>query len=120
MTGLESVIQRLDAAALPVEVWVNGSFLTAKRDPNDADIVVCVPAGLYERGNQQQRDALDWIKANQKNAHHCDSYVFYVFPDGDDRAVYNDYNYAYWIRQFGFSRGQDIKGIAVLSTGGLS
>ena len=113
-------MRRLADATLPVDVWVDGSFLTKKRDPNDADIVVCAPADLYERGNMQQRETLDWIKANQKNTHHCDSYVFYVFPEGDDRAVYNDYHYAYWIRQFGFSRGQELKGIAVLNIGGLS
>lgn len=120
MEGLERVIERLVNASLHVDVWVDGSFLTTKRDPNDADIVISVPVELYEGGDQRQKEALEWIKANQKGNHKCDSYIFFVFPDGDARAVYNDYNYAYWIRQFGFSRGEEIKGIAVLNTGGLS
>jgi hypothetical protein len=120
MTGLLEVLGRLRRAGVHVEVWVNGSFMTVKQDPRDVDIVLRVPADLFERGTDEQRAALQWIEANQKGNHHCDSYLFPVFPPGDDREVLNDYNHAYWIRQFGFSRGQEMKGIAVLYSGEVS
>ncbi len=118
MDGLEKVIAKLTAAGIQAEIWVNGSFLTAKRDPDDTDIVLRVDASVYDSGTDGQRAVLDWVKSNLKNDHLCDSYVFYVFAPHDQRAVLNDYNHAYWIRQYGFSRGKELKGIAVLKIGG--
>lgn len=119
MDGLEGIINRLIELNIDVEIWVNGSFLTKKCDPQDSDIVLRIPIEIYENGTDEQKAVLDWIKSNQKKDFHCDSYVFYVFPSNDERAVYNDYNIAYWLKQFGFSRGEEIKGIAVLRTGGV-
>lgn len=120
MDGLDQIVNQLQAAGIAAEVWVDGSFLTAKRDPNDSDIVLRIPASGYENGTDEQRRILDWVRSNLKNDHLCDSYIFYVYPSNDERAVLNDYNHAYWIRQFGFSRGQELKGIAVIQLGGSS
>jgi hypothetical protein len=120
MAGLEDVIQRLTSAGVAAEIWVNGSFLTQKHDPGDSDLVLRLPIEAYERGSEEQKATLDWVRSNLKQTHLCDSYLFYVFPSGDNRAILNDYNHAYWIRQFGFSRGLELKGIAVLHTGGGS
>ncbi len=120
MAGLMHIFQRLSDGGILADIWVNGSFLTHKRDPGDADIVLRIPIQVYENGTPEQRALLEWAGSNQKRDHHCDSYVFYVFPAGDSRAVSNDYLHAYWIRQFGFSRGQEMKGIAVLEIGGAS
>lgn len=118
MQGLQKLLDRLSDGGISAEIWVNGSFLTEKRDPRDVDIVFRLPIHVYEEGTMEQKELLDWVRDNRKSDYHCDSYVFYIFPDGDSRAVLNDYLHAYWIRQFGFSRGQDFKGIAVLNIGG--
>ncbi len=120
MTGLRDIIQRLSDGGIRAEIWVNGSFLTRKRDPRDADIVLRIPIQVYENGNPEQKALLEWVHSNLKLNHHCDSYVFFVFPPEDSRSVCNDYLHAYWIKQFGFSRGQEMKGIAVLEIGGAS
>lgn len=120
MGGLESIVSQLKSVGIIAEVWVDGSFLTAKRDPKDTDIVLRIPASVYDDGTEEQRRALDWVNSNLKNDLLCDSYLFYVYPADDERAVLNDYNHAYWIRQFGFSRGYELKGIAVIQLGGGS
>ena len=118
MAGVEAVVGRLDECGLQAEVWVDGSFLTAKRNPNDSDLVVFYDSELHEYGTPEQREVLDWIGGNLRNsAHICDSYLAPRFPKGSEHEVYGQYLYSYWHRQFGFSRGDDMKGIAVLMTG---
>jgi len=120
MTDLRDIVQRLSDGGITAEIWVNGSFLTRKRDPGDVDIVLRIPIQVYENGTPEQKALLEWVGSNLKLDHHCDSYVFYVYPPEDSRAVCNDYLHAYWIRQFGFTRGQEMKGVAVLEIGGAS
>ena len=94
MDGLASVIDRLQRVGIKAEIWVDGSFLTAKRDPQDSDIVLRIAASVYENGTEEQRRVLDWVGSNLKNDHYCDSYLFYVYPVNDERAALNDYNHA--------------------------
>lgn len=118
MAGVEAVVERLNECGLSSEVWVDGSFLTAKRDPNDSDIVVFVDSALFEDGTPEQLEVLNWIGANLKKTDLvCDSYLAPRFTQGSEHEVYGEYMHSYWHRQFGFSRGNDMKGIAVLMTG---
>lgn len=117
MEGLKVVVKRLEKANVVAELWVDGSFLTHKNDPADSDVVLRVDVGIYENGTAEQREAIDWITSNLKKDHLCDSYIFFSYPSEDKRAVLNDYMNAYWLKQFGFSRGENLKGIAVLPIG---
>jgi len=40
MGALMSILSRLDDLGIHAEVWIDGSFLTKKDDPNDVDYVV--------------------------------------------------------------------------------
>src|SRR5438105_3855788 len=44
-TRLEDYLDKLRAVGLPVEVLIDGSFVTDKPDPNDIDLIVVLPAG---------------------------------------------------------------------------
>jgi hypothetical protein len=62
------------------------------------------------------RDAIDKVESHTLKASlHCDSYVWREYPS--NHLAYNEsqWDRAYWIRQFGFSRGDDYKGILVLA-----
>lgn len=120
MTGLESVVARVSSTGICADIWVNGSFLTQKENPNDSDIVLKVDATLIDNGTNEQKATLNWVGSNLKNDHLCDSYIMPIFPDGDLQHVLNGYHIAYWLRQFGFSRGVAYKGIAVVQTIGVS
>lgn len=117
MTGLEQVIGRIEDAGIQVDVWINGSFLTEKRDPNDSDIALRISSSVAETLSEEQESVLAWVKSNLKNKLYCDSYIFFVYPNDDSRADFGKWMEAYWTRQFGFSRGDNVKGIAVVQTG---
>jgi hypothetical protein len=117
MDGLESVVSRLRDNGIHTAVWINGSFLTHKENPNDSDIVVKIDATILDNGTDEQKRVLEWIKSDLKANHLCDSYLMPIYPAGDPQQVLNDYNIAYWLRQFGFSRGVEYKGIAVIDSG---
>ena len=117
MLGLEYIIAEIERVLIESDVWVNGSFITEKLNPNDSDIVIKIDANLIDNGTADQRQVLECLKSNLSNDYLCDSYIMPIYPDGDPSAVLNDYNIAYWLKQFGFSRNVNYKGIAVVKTG---
>jgi len=116
MADLEHVVAVLRAAPLDVEIWVDGSFVTEKIDPDDVDIVVPFQAEAYDRGTAGQRSALEWVNSNLKQQLRCDSYVFAIFPTGHPQHQWTLDRRAYWLKQFGFGRNGQPKGMPVLRT----
>lgn len=114
MRGLERVIERLVLGGVVGELWIDGSFLTEKINPEDVDIVLRVDGLFYETCSTSQRDIIDWLAEDLKTGYHCDSYMFMEFPEGHPHYWYGEYSHAYWMRQWGFSRGDEVKGIAVI------
>jgi hypothetical protein len=115
--GLITFVQRLQTARIPGELWLDGSFLTEKIDPKDVDVVLRVDGSVYNSGTMEQKDAIDWVIANQKLTLKCDSYALFEYPPG--HALHDDgrWWYSYWHKQWGFSREDAPKGIAVLVLG---
>lgn len=113
-TGLQSVIHELGKCRLQCDMWVDGSFLTAKIDPEDVDFVLCVPHEVYDGGSAEQRGVVDWVQGNLKDSLFCDSYVFFTYPEAHPLYWQGHYMEAYWTKQFGFARSNHFKGIAVI------
>jgi hypothetical protein len=42
MTHLEQIVGRINSAAIAGEIWVDGSFLTEKLNPEDVDVLLVV------------------------------------------------------------------------------
>src|SRR5205085_763701 len=82
MDGLEHVLDHLSLVGVVADVWVDGSFLTEKIEPEDSDIVVCIQSDVYENGSRAQKDTIDWVGSNLKADFKCDSYVHVEYPDG--------------------------------------
>jgi uncharacterized protein DUF6932 len=112
---LTTFVQTLEAAQIAGELWADGSYLTEKINPKDIDLVLRVDGALYNSGTPEQRQAIDWVIANQKLTLRCDSYAFFEYPPGDSLHDEGQWWYSYWHRQWGFSRESDLKGIVVLS-----
>jgi hypothetical protein len=113
--GLTAVTGRLVNSWVVGELWVDGSFVTEKIDPQDVDVVLRIGAGLYNDSLPEQRAAIDWIISNLKESHRCDSYTLMEYSPSDPLFPEGELDRSYWHRQFGFSRGLDYKGIAVIS-----
>jgi hypothetical protein len=115
MDSLIAITARLVNSWVVGELWVDGSFVTEKIDPEDADIVLRIGAGLYNDSLPEQREAIDWIISNLKTSHRCDSYILMEYPSSDPLYPIGELDRSYWHRQFGFSRELDYKGIAVIA-----
>jgi hypothetical protein len=115
MQALEGVIRRLKRAKINGQLWVNGSFLTAKIDPEDADVVLYVASEVYDNGSAPQRTAISWVNANLKSAGlPCDTYVCFRYRKAHPCYAEGVFMRAYWMRQWGFDRSQGFKGVAVV------
>lgn len=116
MRSLEAMCLAISSALLQAEVWVDGSFLTQKIEPDDVDVVL-VFSELAGGGTPEQQNIISRIDAQDfQFPLRCDSYTCKQFPKGHALHGTGEFMRAYWIRQFGFSRGQQLKGIAVIRT----
>ena len=115
MSNLESIVAEIQRVNLHGDLWVDGSFLTKKINPGDVDFVLHVTEG---QGFSQQKNehvrVMKWIGSNLKASHKCDSFHNIIPP-----VVHMTYTIAiarkaYWEKQFGYSRGNIAKGIAVI------
>lgn len=112
--NLIAVVQRLRASGVIGAVWIDGSFMTQKIDPEDVDVVLRLEAITYNNGSQAIKDAVNWFAGNLKAAHGCDSYHFFVFPVGHPNHAFGQQMHSYWRGQFGFDRDDKPKGVAVI------
>lgn len=115
MSGLETLVSTLAKVQVPTEVWVDGSFVTQKVDPEDVDVVLSMQGEAYNNGTQEQRDMVDTVRrVDLKSPLRCHSFVFFEWSESHPLYWKGQWDRAYWIRQFGFSRGSHYKGIASL------
>ncbi|MBI4303798.1 MAG: hypothetical protein HY665_05625 [Chloroflexi bacterium] len=116
--GFEAVATELYHDDIKGEIWVNGSFVTEKMNPEDVDFVLRVPAEVYDNGSKSQRKRIDWLANDLKTQYHCDSYCFMEWPENHPNYWFGQYMHSYWMKQFGFSRRNEMKGIAVIALPG--
>ena len=114
MDGLVTLHDKLVSVGIAGELWVDGSFLTEKIDPNDVDVVVKCAGEFYDSGTHEQRDALWWVIDNQKATLRCDSYAPFEYPSGHPLHEDGQWWKAYWHTKWGFTRDEDPKGIVVV------
>lgn len=114
MSSLEGMCTALSVSLIRSDVWVDGSFLTKKIEPDDVDVVVVIQHGPQ---TPAQNAILERVATKKfVSPQQCDSYVNVEYPKAHPNHSIGEFMRAYWMKQFGFSRGQDIKGIAVVRT----
>lgn len=57
MAGFETVLERIAQLGMDCEIWLNGSFITRKREPDDVDFIIFAPLTFLE-GDRPERDEL--------------------------------------------------------------
>ena len=103
--GLTDFCAAVASFCVPVEIWVDGSFVTDKLDPNDVDIVAQVDQSRFDVLPPEQQEALFnlfWQQQEIRESWHVDAYIF---PAGDQEQV------AFWLNLYGHSRTGEAKGI---------
>lgn len=117
MRSVEAICTSLSTALVLAEVWVDGSFLTEKIEPDDVDLVVKLSFSTITGASDEQLALFDRIsKRKFGEKFPCESYIFTDYPEGHKLFGVGDLMNAYWKRQFGFSRATSLKGIALIRT----
>ena len=113
--NLTALIDQLKALSMPCKVWVDGSFLTEKIDPDDVDFVADFPIHVIENATPAQEALLNQLVAHA----FCKIQKLHSFVMFDAPIVHKDYAtssniHEQWKRDFGFSYVKKTpKGIAV-------
>jgi Family of unknown function (DUF6932) len=120
MDGLRQVIRKLNEADIEGELWLDGSFLTEKIDPEDVDYLLCVGSDIYDV-DPAKRAVIDWAShADLKTSHLCDAYKWVEYKPGHPLFAYSEDERRYWADFFGTSRKKIRKGIAVVTLPAVS
>ena len=115
MNNLRTLLTQLSNVDVIGEVWVNGSFLTEKIDPEDVDVLLRCPAAEHDNGARTKRSAIDWSVARERHEDlSCDAYLLPEYPVGDPLQATSDQIREYWQYWFGTDRSGAPKGIAVV------
>jgi hypothetical protein len=117
MDGFERLVSLLITKRVPGQFWVNGSFLTEVLEPDDVDIVLALKLDEWEACDDEQKAFIDGLgAADLKPQFHCHANSWILFPEGHALYWEGIWSLAYWIKQWGFSRGETRrKGVAVVS-----
>jgi hypothetical protein len=77
MDGLRNVVGGLNQLGFRLEVWVNGSFLTQKINPEDSDVAVRFQGEDFDAAPPaQQRQFHQYVNMDFKAVHKCDLMPF--------------------------------------------
>jgi hypothetical protein len=98
------------ASMLPLTAqWIDGSFVTAKVDPGDIDLVNVLDGVQLDAVPENRRAIARMMLSGQstRNLWGIDSYPLPEYPDG--HPFHNEYLRfrGYWDRWFGLVRGND-------------
>ena len=109
--GFETFVNDLRLVVSKGQIWVDGSFLTEKTEPDDIDIALILDADEVNALGPSERGFLQMIahRPTAKAKYHCDAYIV---NSSDHQWL------SYWRGWFGFFRdGKTAKGMAVVEIG---
>ena len=116
--GVERLYATLAGGGAVGDLWLDGSFLTEKRNPDDCDTAFRVERSALDRYSDEQKLILIWLTGNRdeiKRDFLCVTYPFIDYHIGDRYYGDSDLHLrSYWAGWFGCSRRGELKGIAVL------
>jgi hypothetical protein len=86
----------------PFVLWVNGSFISQKSNPNDIDVLV----EIAYSDNEVEIVALQQMIRRYRTERQIlvDCYALVAYPKGHDLHSWYQSDYVYWLNQWGFTR----------------
>jgi hypothetical protein len=94
--------------------WVNGSYTTKKKDPNDIDIVKMVE--FNEDVNSKQSELRSFLTVGgSKEKYLVDGYFIPIYAKDDPRYVITEQGLNHWAQFFGHDRENRAKTLFELS-----
>lgn len=94
------------------ELWIDGSFLTEKIDPEDIDLVMILPERFEEQAAENQLGVWDWLDEDEpEELFGCHVFIVPRVPQGEPEHKFAVREAEHWKRFFGRSRQGQAKGI---------
>ena len=66
MAGLRAMVDRLVDVGIQGNLWIDGSFLTTKTDPDDVDIVLELSQATTDNLPEAQANTLSWFASVER------------------------------------------------------
>jgi len=110
-------IDMLISVLPPRYIWLDGSYLTKKENPNDIDLIVFyAPEDINDATTAGK---IQHIVNEVSRTMNCDAYLSFTFDHLDPSLIAtlpNDVqtNRTYWMGQFGFDRQMNPKGMVMI------
>lgn len=97
------LLEKVESVGISFEIWINGSFVTKKDEPNDIDIAFFFDPNQVNSLSADRVSLLREISDNSlsKYRYNCDVY----FIPNDNASLRS-----YWRGWFGFTRSESAKG----------
>lgn len=113
---VDLVVTPLANQGLACSIWVDGSFLTEKIEPNDIDFVVDFPEWILTQSTPQQQALIEQLNDKHfRRFNKLHSFVMYNAPAGHIAYARSVTAHEQWKKDFGQSYiGREPKGIAVI------
>ena len=81
MQKLEEVIDAIEHGGIRGDIWLDGSFLTEKLNPDDVDVLLSVTSEEYRAMDDNQRAFFDWFRNTSLYENYkCDNYGIILDP----------------------------------------
>lgn len=113
---LERLAADVVAACACCELWINGSFLTEKPEPNDIDLCFAIFVHDFERMDSHVQANIDQLlNGGKAYSPVLDTYVCFRFLRDDPRALADTSDY--WSEKWGKGWDNWLKGFAVIKFG---
>jgi hypothetical protein len=113
-----SNFRRTIQSFLTSEMWIDGSFVEFKQNPNDVDVVVFVAAHDLNSLPNLLRDEFKAIFQNNKhitkNTYLTDAYYSIIYPKSHPYFSLTERQQKYWKKWFGTTRTLQSKGFVKL------
>src|SRR5437762_2503951 len=75
MAGLDAMVKKLIEGGISGQLWVDGSFLTCKSEPDDVDLLLHVTASFIEKCDAGSKQLLAWFSGQQQEAYSCHTFL---------------------------------------------
>jgi hypothetical protein len=112
----EGYLRHRDAVShlvVQAEQWIDGSFSTAKENPNDIDLLTIIQVSELEAMPLPQQQSLSQLfaRTSVKQQYHCDSFLLPEYPKDHPKYSWFRTMRKYWYGEFSLDRNDQSKGI---------
>jgi hypothetical protein len=102
MTFLEYAVDVLRDGGICGKLWIDGSLLTTKIDPEDADLVLLTRGEFADSMTAEQREVEEWFADTGralKQWLRMHAFTISKWSEGHPNYEFGEWSYAYWLKR---------------------